>query len=529
MRENQINLKFTFIFILLFFLFATLPLLDKLEQDPNWQGLINWSQVGVLGHSLGGTTALLLGGASLNWNRIQAVCQGDRFIFNVSIFLQCRAKNLPPGNYNLRDSRIKGVVALNPVGSLLLGQEGMGEIEIPTLMAGGTQDFIAPFVDEQVHPFLWLNTKHKYLATLVGGNHVSSTSENNLAGVGDMFQSSSDLDKSYFKALSLGFLQAHIRNRSQDRSYLKAAYAREISKPELPLHLVNSLTPEQLELAYGDKPPIAPIPETIVTSTTRERNVLAEIEQTGVLKVAMRTDAAPFSYYQDNNWAGYCADYADALGKQLTEQLDTNSPIKAIIIPSSLSNRFELVEQEIVHFECGSNSIDSDRQEVSFSDPIFASGTRLLVNSSSIDKFDLDSNLVGLKLGVLDKTTTKQFLEENYPDAEITSFDGTQGRSEGIREIYNGQLDAFVSDEVLLTGELDRQNLNSENYQTIPKDPLTCEYYGMILPPNDPQWRNTINGFIRDRNSRQVFDKWLASHYAQAISDLDYCQNRRGL
>ncbi|NJR48134.1 MAG: alpha/beta fold hydrolase [Hyellaceae cyanobacterium CSU_1_1] len=71
-------------------------LLNKLERDPDWQPQINWSEVGIIGHSLGGTTALLAAGAALNWDRIQSVCQQDDFVFNVSIFLQCRAKKFTP-------------------------------------------------------------------------------------------------------------------------------------------------------------------------------------------------------------------------------------------------------------------------------------------------------------------------------------------------------------------------------------------------------------------------------------------------
>ncbi|NJR48132.1 MAG: hypothetical protein HC775_21890 [Hyellaceae cyanobacterium CSU_1_1] len=89
------------------------------------------------------------------------------------------------------------------------------------------------------------------------------------------------------------------------------------------------MTVEQLELAYGKTPPIDPLPKPVIADISQNRNVLAEIEHTGVLKVAMRTDAAPFSSRQndDKNWDGYCSDLADALGKQLTEKLNRTTPI----------------------------------------------------------------------------------------------------------------------------------------------------------------------------------------------------------
>ena len=227
---------------------------------------------------------------------------------------------------------------------------------------------------------------------------------------------------------------------------------------------------------------------------------------------------------ENDNLAGYCVDLVTVLGDRLSEEL--NKPIEVVKEPSSLSNRFDLVAQNTVHLECGANSIVDRKEDVVFSDPFFSSGTRFLVNNDN-PSLDLDSQLEGIKLGVLQGSTTKQYLQETYPDAEIVTFDGSDGNSEGIRAINSGDIDAMVSDRVLLTGEINRQGLNQNNYQTVPEQPLTCDYYGLILPAGDPQWRNTVNIFMRDRSAERVFDEWLGQYYQNAISDLDYCQNQR--
>lgn len=508
-------------------------LLDRLEQHPDFQQQINWSQIGVIGHSLGGTTALIAAGAPINLARINHICQQDNLTLNPADILQCRANNLPPGKYNLQDTRIKAVLALNPVTSSILGPESIKQVNVPTMILGGSMDYIAPFIQEQAHPFLWLNTPSKYLATIVKGSHFSTLSQGNMINIhdlsGDNQGNKVDLGKKYLKTLSLAFFEAHTRNRFKYQSYLTATHAKKISNPELPLHLIQSLTSEQLELAYGDIPPTSPIPESLVTVKPQENsNILAEIQQTGILKIAMRNDSAPFGYIDnDNNWVGYCADLAAELGDRLSSELKTSNPIEVVKVPSFLSNRFELVEQEIVHLECGPNSIVSNRQEVVFSDPFFSSGTRFLVSDANSPIIDFNSPPKGIKLGVLDATTSQQFLEQKYPDAEIVAYEGKGVRTKGIQAVKNGDIDAFVSDTVLLMGELSHQDLDTENYQTIPDKPLTCDYYGLILPADDPQWRNTINTFLRDRASKKVFDRWLESYYSQTITDLDYCQNRR--
>ncbi len=195
-------------------------------------------------------------------------------------------------------------------------------------------------------------------------------------------------------------------------------------------------------------------------------------------------------------------------------------------MPSSLENRFELVQQNTVHLECGPNTITTDQKDVSFSELFFATGTRFLVTNSKAPQVNIGSSLEEVEIGVLPDTTTAQFVQETYPQAEVVYFQGEQGRMEGVKAITNGSIDTFVSDGVLLLGEIQRQNLALDNYQLVPEEPLTCDFYGLILPRGDRQWRNLVNAFLRDEQEVELRNKWLEEHVPKAVSDLDYCLNR---
>ena len=74
---------------------------------------------------------------------------------------------------------------------------------------------------------------------------------------------------------------------------------------------------------------------------------------------------------------------------------------------------------------------------------------------------------------------------------------------------------------------MNQQDLALENYQLIPDNPLTCDFYGLILPQDDSQWGDIVNGFLRTEQQRNVLRKWLVDYLPQALSDADYCLNRK--
>lgn len=226
--------------------------LQRLSQTEPWlQGRLNLKQVGIMGHSLGGYTALVLVGAPIDWRQLQNACQREADTLNLSLLLQCRALQLSQPLNGLQDSRVKAAIALNPISSGILGPDSLRQIQVPVMLVAGSADTIAPALLEQIQPFTWLTSLDRYLVLISGGTHFSTTGEavpgsKPLPIPSQVIGFNPSASRRYIRAFSVAFFETYVANRSQYRSYLSVDYARAISTPPLDLSLIHSLSADQL-------------------------------------------------------------------------------------------------------------------------------------------------------------------------------------------------------------------------------------------------------------------------------------------
>ena len=228
--------------------------LDELERAPNsaFQSRLNLKQVGVLGQSFGGYTALALGGATLNAAQLRADCQKLEDTLNLSLLLQCDADRLVQSNTKLQDQRVKAVMAINPITSAVFGQSGIQQLQIPTMIVAGSADTVAPALPEQIRPFTWLTELDKYLVLLDRGTHFSvianpaDPNSGEIALPNEVVGPNPAIARRYMESLSVAFFQTYIARQPAYRAYLSAAYAQSISESPMPLSQIRQLTAGQL-------------------------------------------------------------------------------------------------------------------------------------------------------------------------------------------------------------------------------------------------------------------------------------------
>ena len=229
-------------------------ILDYLERlsssDSEYKQRINMEQVGVIGQSFGGYTALALAGAEINFNKLRKNCPVNENTLNVSLLLQCQALSLPESDYQLSDPRIKAAVAINPVDSSVYGQEGLSKINIPVMIVAGTADNVAPAYPEQIVPFTWLENENKYLVLMNGGTHFSVIAESPDSSIPvppEVIGPSPNLARDYTNYLALAMFKTYAANNQNYRRYLDASYINSVGQDKLFLRVVKELDREKIK------------------------------------------------------------------------------------------------------------------------------------------------------------------------------------------------------------------------------------------------------------------------------------------
>lgn len=214
---------------------------------------IDTNNVGLFGHSMGGFTVLAAAGGTVDWNAVKQRClaaANDLFIFNISVPLQCRSLGLSDTPSTLADPRVKAVIAVNPVSSILIGERGMANIKVPTLIVSSSKDVFAPPLEEQIWPFTWLQAQPKYLAMLVPGTHFSAVGVSE-AGVlpvpDDLIGPNPRLAQPFFKGVGAAFFGVFNQHNEQLRPFLSQTFVSQVAQPTFQAYWVDRINPQQLQ------------------------------------------------------------------------------------------------------------------------------------------------------------------------------------------------------------------------------------------------------------------------------------------
>lgn len=279
-------------------------LLDELQRLNKYSSVLgdklNTENVTVIGHSLGGYTALAIAGAEINLEGLREFCSGRSFMeLSPADWLQCSAVDLPDQDYELRDRRVKQIIAMSPVMGRIFDAEGLSKINVPTIITSASQDSITPAVHQQLLPFRAFAhaedpTLHRLLVA-IGATHLSMGDPENLNAA--LTQSiflrerpweDTETMRRMMKGLSLAFVKQQTPEAELYAPFLSADYVQSWSTSDVQLRMNDQIT-ESLENWLQ----IATVPLERVVSATVPKNIEKANKPTDVVKLPIALQVLP--------------------------------------------------------------------------------------------------------------------------------------------------------------------------------------------------------------------------------------------
>ena len=238
---------------------------------------------------------------------------------------------------------------------------------------------------------------------------------------------------------------------------------------------------------------------------------LEKIARTGEFLIGYRTDSSPLSYENaDGQPSGYSVDLCRRIAASVNAHFG-DKDIKTKFVRVTADERISAVVNGKIDIECGATTITLSRQErVDFSLQTFVTGGSVL--SLAASGIQTMSDLSGKKVGVAKDTTTleqlRNHLKDSLIDAEIVLV---ADRSEGMKRLNGGGIDALASDQIVLIGQV-IEAVNPRRYSLV-SEIFSYEPYGFVVRRNDADFRLLVNRAIsqlyRSGEEADIFYRWI--------------------
>ena len=236
---------------------------------------------------------------------------------------------------------------------------------------------------------------------------------------------------------------------------------------------------------------------TIGCVRTDSQNDLSLKNQVKMLRVGISTNSPPTAYKQNNKVVGLEADFAKGLADFTGRRLKLIQLKWKDQIPALLSGKIDIVMS-------GMTITESRNYRIAFSNPYMVSGQISLIRRVDRHKFstggtDLLSPVI--RVGTVSGTTGDLFIQDIKANGERTQF---RTSAEAVKALLANKLDAFVYD---LPGNLYLASVYADEGLLAVTIPLTKEYIGWGLRPDDQELLNAANSYLTDLSDKGMLTK----------------------
>ncbi len=234
-------------------------------------------------------------------------------------------------------------------------------------------------------------------------------------------------------------------------------------------------------------------------------DALDDIVARGTLRVGMEPGYMPFEMTnQKGEIIGFDVDIAKRMAKAMGVKLELVSTAWDGIIPGLITDKYDIIMS-------GMTLTQERNLKVAFATPYIVVGQSILVKKEYANEVKSYRDLNDPKYNVASKlgTTGEQATKRMIPKASYISFETEQ---EGVMDLVNGKIDAFVYDLPYMA----IANAEKNNGKLVFLDqPFTYEPLAWAVRKGNPDYLNWLNNFMSqiksDGTYDKIYEKWFKS------------------
>ena len=235
-------------------------------------------------------------------------------------------------------------------------------------------------------------------------------------------------------------------------------------------------------------------------------STLDSVVEKGTIRVAVLPDFPPFSVQNaSGEFEGYEVDIAKELAKAMGVKLE--------LVSTDGASRLPLLKADRADVNISSwTATDERAKAVGYTIPYIADGASVLFRSGT-DIKDYD-DLAGKTVSVTRGSTNDTIMTEDFPDTKITRFESI---ADAIAALKAGKVDAAVEGRATVKQEAEKEG----DLVALDQPPLKPSLISMGALPDDQEWINYLNNFIRNLNAsgtnQELYQKWFGEDLPSVI------------
>ncbi|UCG71596.1 MAG: amino acid ABC transporter substrate-binding protein [Chromatiales bacterium] len=242
---------------------------------------------------------------------------------------------------------------------------------------------------------------------------------------------------------------------------------------------------------------------------------LAKVADSQRFVIGYVPDAPPLSFRDASGQpVGYSIELCKVIADAVKQHLGLDE-LTVDYVPLELPvKRIEAVVSGTVDIECGASTITLGRREqldFTLMTLITGASSLSLAKSGIRNNADLNGKSIAVIAGTTTETALQTFLETNNFDAKVVIV---TTQKEGLGALDQGKVDAYVSDQTILTGHI----IEAEDpsvYRLAP-DVFSFEPYGFMVRKDDGEFRlvadRALAQYYRSLRVQRLYHQWFGRY-----------------